>query len=50
MVRHADSWKQGEPTDDPSPALKGTPSPSEGEREREKGPSILQLVSWQSRE
>ena len=38
---HPDPWKLGEPAGGPSPALKGTLSPFEGERERERGPNGL---------
>src|SRR5674476_1604277 len=31
-LRHPDPWKLSEPAKDPSPALKGTLSPSDGER------------------
>src|ERR1017187_8770137 len=34
---HPDPCKRGGPADDPSPALKGTPSPSDGERDRVRG-------------
>jgi hypothetical protein len=38
---HPDPWKLGEPAGGPSPALKGTLSPFEGERERERGPTSI---------
>ena len=39
-LTHPNPWKLGEPANDPSPALKGTLSPSKGERDGERGPSV----------
>jgi hypothetical protein len=36
-LRHPDPWKLGGPADAPSPALKGTLSPSDGERDGVRG-------------
>jgi exopolyphosphatase/pppGpp-phosphohydrolase len=40
-LRPPDPWKLGASADSPSPALKGTLSPFEGERERERGPTPI---------
>jgi hypothetical protein len=40
-LRHPDPKTQSESADDPSPALVGTLSPFEGERERERGPMSI---------
>jgi len=40
-LKHPDAWKLGETVGSPSPALAGTLSPFEGERERERGPTSI---------
>jgi hypothetical protein len=40
-LTHPEPWNLGEPAVAPSPALKGTLSPFEGERERERGPTSI---------
>ena len=40
-LRNPDPWKLGAPAADPSPALKGTLSPSDGERDGVRGPTSI---------